>query len=234
MEQNRSINYGLSTAQASERSFMSQVYFWMAMGLALTGFVAGWMAVNPSLIVGLMRNMGLFWLMVLAQFGIVIWLSAAIASISVMAATIGFSVYATLNGVLFASIFLVYTGASIAATFFVTAGMFGAISLYGFVTKRDLTSVGSFCFMGLIGVILASIVNIFLKSPVLYWAVTYIGIAVFVGLTAYDTQKLKKIHEQGFQSGEMLKKMALLGALRLYLDFINLFLLLLRVLGRRR
>ena len=234
MEQNRSMDYGLGNAQTSERSFMSQVYFWMAMGLGLTGFVAGWMAVNPSLVVGLLRNVGLFWLIVLAQFGIVLWLSAAIASISVMAATVGFSVYATLNGILFSSIFLVYTGSSIAATFFVTAGMFGAISLYGFVTKRDLTSIGSFCFMGLVGVILASIVNIFLKSPVLYWAVTYIGIAVFVGLTAYDTQKLKKIHAQGIQSGDLLKKTALLGALALYLDFINLFLLLLRVLGRRK
>ncbi len=234
MDQDKSASYGLGAVRASEQSFMSQVYFWMAMGLGLTGIVAGWMALNPSLMMGLARNMGLFWMLALVQLGIVFWLSAAIMRISVMAATIGFSVYATLNGILLSWIFLIYTGASIAATFFVTAGMFGAVSIYGFVTKRDLTSIGSFCFMGLIGIILASIVNIFLKSPALYWLVTYAGIAVFVGLTASDTQKLKRIHEQGMQSGEVLKKLALLGALALYLDFINLFLLLLRIFGRRR
>lgn len=234
MDQDKSASYGLGAVRASEQSFMSQVYFWMAMGLGLTGVVAGWMALNPSLVMGLTRNMGLFWTLALVQLGIVFWLSAAIMRVSVMAATIGFSVYATLNGILLSWIFLIYTGASIAATFFVTAGMFGAVSVYGFVTKRDLTSIGSFCFMGLIGIILASIVNIFLKSPAVYWIITYAGIAVFVGLTASDTQKLKRIHEQGVQSGDVLRKLALLGALALYLDFINLFLLLLRIFGRRR
>jgi len=234
MERGESARYGLGEVRVSEQSFMSQVYFWMAMGLGLTGLVAGWMAVNPALVMGLARNMGLFLVLVLVQLGLVFWLSAAIMRISVMAATIGFSVYATLNGILLSGIFLIYTGASIAATFFVTAGMFGAVSVYGFVTKRDLTSVGSFCFMGLIGIILASIVNIFLRSPALYWVITYAGIAVFLGLTVSDTQKLKRIHANGFQSGEVLKKLALLGALALYLDFINLFLLLLRIFGRRR
>ena len=219
---------------ASERSFLSQVFFWMSMGLALTGIVAGWMAMNPSLIVAFQRNTGLFFMLVIVQIGIVFWLSSQVMRLSLIAATTGFSIYATLNGVLFSGIFLLYTGASIASTFLVTAGMFAAISLYGFTTKRDLTSVGSFAFMALIGVILASLVNWFLKSEAFYWIITYIGIAVFIALTAYDVQKLKVIHEQGFQSGEIIKKVALLGALTLYLDFINLFLLLLRIMGRRR
>ena len=224
----------LSRTEAAERSFLSQVYFWMAMGLGLTGLVAAWMALNPSIVVGLARNFGLFLLLVLVQIGLVVWLSSQILQLSLITATIGFSIYATINGILFSSIFLVYTSASIASTFFVTAGTFGAVSFYGFVTKRDLTSVGSFMFMALIGLILASVVNWFFKSPALYWIITYAGIAIFIGLTAYDTQKLKMIHQQGFESGDILKKMALLGALTLYLDFINLFLLLLRIMGRRR
>ena len=225
---------GLSRAEASERSFLSQVYFWMAMGLGLTGFVAWWAALTPNLVLGLARNPILLILLIGAQVGLVFWLSSQIARLSLMTATIGFSVYATLNGILFSSIFLIYTASSIASTFLVTAGTFGAVSLYGFTTRRDLTGAGSFLFMALIGLILASIVNWFFRNPVFYWIVTYAGIAIFIGLTAYDTQKLKLIHQQGFESGEVLKKIALLGALSLYLDFINLFLLLLRVMGRRR
>lgn len=231
---NRPFDVSIGEAAVSERSFLSQVFFWMSMGLALTGIVAGWMAMNPSLIVAFARNTGLFLILAIVQIGIVFWLSSQVMRLSITAATTGFSIYATLNGVLFSSIFLIYTGASIASTFLVTAGMFAAISLYGFTTKRDLTSVGSFAFMALIGLILASIVNWFLKSAAFYWILTYIGIAIFTALTAYDVQKLKRIHEQGFQSGEVIKKAALLGALTLYLDFINLFLLLLRVMGRRR
>ena len=231
---NKPFDLEIGREQASERSFLSQVYFWMFMGLTLTGIVAAWMAVNPSLVVALARNGGLFLVLALVQLGIVFWLSSQITRLSLMTATIGFSVYATLNGVLFSSIFLIYTGASIAATFFVTAGMFAAISLYGYVTKRDLSSVGSFAIMLLIGVILCSLVNWFLKSEAFYWVITYVGIGVFIALTAYYVQKLKLIHQQGFESGEMIRKIALLGALTLYLDFINLFLLLLRVMGRRR
>ncbi len=234
MDRERPFDLELGKAEASERNFLSQVYFWMAMGLGLTGIVAGWAALNPSIAVGLARNFGLFLILAIAQIGLVFWLSSQILGLSLLTATIGFSIYATINGILFSSIFLVYTSASIASTFFVTAGMFGAVSLYGFVTKRDLTSVGSFSFMALIGLVLASIVNWFFKNPVFYWIVTYAGIAIFIGLTAYDTQKLKLIHQQGFESGDILRKMALLGALTLYLDFINLFLLLLRVMGRRR
>jgi len=234
MDQDRAVNVGLSREAISERSFLSQVYLWMAMGLAMTGLVAGWMALTPSVVVALMRNSFLLIVLLLAQLGIVFWLSSRIMSLTLTGATIGFGIYATLNGVLFSSLFLVYTGASIASTFIVTAGTFGAVSLYGFTTKRDLSSVGSFCFMALVGMILASLVNWLLKSPALYWIITYAGIAIFIGLTAYDTQRLKAIHEQGFNSADTMKKAALVGALKLYLDFINLFLLLLRVMGRRK
>ncbi|OGX04878.1 MAG: hypothetical protein A3G87_04470 [Omnitrophica bacterium RIFCSPLOWO2_12_FULL_50_11] len=234
MDRDQSVPMGLGREEASERSFLSQVYMWMAMGLGLTGIVAGWMAMNPSVILGLARNPLLLVVLVIAQFGLVFWLSSQIASLSVTTATAGFSVYATLNGILFSSIFLIYTSASIASTFVVTAGTFSLVSVYGFTTRRDLTSVGSFCFMGLIGIILASLVNWFFQSPALYWIITYAGVAIFIGLTAYDTQKLKQLHHESFSSSEMMKKVALLGALRLYLDFINLFLLLLRVMGRRR
>jgi FtsH-binding integral membrane protein len=234
MERDTSFGIGLSKAEISERTFLSQVYLWMALGLLLTGFVAGWIAFTPVLAVGLMKHIGLFFILMLVQLGLVFWLSSQILNLSVTTATIGFSIYATLNGVLFSTIFLVYTGASIASTFVVTAGMFGAISLYGFTTKKDLSSVGSFCFMALIGLILASIVDWFFRSPFLYWVITYAGIAIFIGLTAWDTQALKQIHQQGFSSESAMKKIALLGALKLYLDFINLFLLLLRILGSRR
>ncbi|OGW87605.1 MAG: hypothetical protein A3C35_01455 [Omnitrophica bacterium RIFCSPHIGHO2_02_FULL_46_11] len=234
MEKDRVIELGLGKEQAVERSFFPQVYFWMAMGLGLTAIVAGWMVTNPKLVLGFARNPMLFLIVAIAQIGLVFWLSSQVMRLSLTTATIGFSIYATLNGVFFSSIFLVYTGASIASTFLITAGMFGAISVFGFTTKRDLTSVGSFCFMGLIGIILGSLVNLFFKSPVFYWILTYVGIGIFVGLTAFDTQKLKKIYHGGFESADTLKKAALLGALVLYLDFINLFLLLLRVMGRRR
>lgn len=228
------MEFGLSRAEESQRNFLSQVYLWMAMGLGLTGFVAWIMAGNPSVVVGLMRSPFLFVMLAIVQIGIVFWLSASIMNISVSTATMGFSIYATLNGVLFSSLFLVYTAGSIASTFFVTAGTFAAVSVYGYATKRDLTSIGSFCFMALIGIILASIVNWFLKSPMMYWLITYAGIAIFIGLTAYDTQQLKRIHESGSASGAILQKLSLLGALKLYLDFINLFIMLLRVMGRRR
>ena len=234
MEQNQPFQIGLSRVEVSERSFLTQVYFWMAMGLALTGFVAAWVAQTPGVMAALMQNTFSMLVLVFIQIGIVMWLSSRIAQLSVMAATVGFSIYATLNGVMFSTIFLVYTGASIALTFMVTAGTFALVSVYGFVTKRNLTSAGSFCAMALIGIILASLVNLFFKSSVLYWILTYAGVAIFIGLTAYDTQQLKQIHRQGFGSQEMTQKIALLGALKLYLDFINLFLLLMRVMGRRK
>ncbi|SPJ14671.1 conserved membrane hypothetical protein [Syntrophobacter sp. SbD2] len=145
-----------------------------------------------------------------------------------------FFAYSFLNGLTLSTIFLIYTKASIANTFFVTAGTFAAMSLYGYTTKRDLTSIGSFLMMGLIGIIIASFVNFFFRSPAIYWLITYAGIAVFVGLTAYDAQKIKEMAYAGFSGSEDERKGAVIGALRLYLDFINLFLLLLRIFGSRR
>lgn len=234
MNPEKTFGIELNRAEASERSFMSQVYLWMAMGLFITAAVAWGVSNNPSLVATLFRNQFLMFALVIGQLGLVWWLSASIMRISVSAATIGFSVYATLNGVIFSSIFLVYTYASIASTFLVTALTFTAISVYGFTTKKDLTSIGSFCFMALIGLIIASLVNMFLKSAAFDYVLSYIGVAIFIGLTAWDTQQLKRIHEQGFGAGEMLQKVSLMGALKLYLDFINLFLLLLRIMGRRR
>jgi len=148
------------------------------------------------------------------------------------AATLAFMIYAAFNGITLATIFLIYTSSSIASTFFITAGTFGVMSVYGAVTKRDLTSVGHFCFMALIGLILASVVNIFLQNSALVWITTYAGILIFVGLTAYDTQKIKAM--SGFGDSEEERKGAIMGALRLYLDFVNLFVMILRVSGRRR
>ena len=234
MNTNQPFDLELTRAQASERSFISQVYLWMALGLALTAMVAWGVAASPSVVMALVRNPFLFLMMALVQIGLVMWLSSAVLNMSLTTATVGFSIYATLNGVIFSTIFLAYTYASIASTFLTTALTFGAISIYGFTTRKDLTSVGSFAFMALIGLIVASLVNLFLRSAMFDLVLSYIGVLIFVGLTAYDTQQLKRIHEQGFAGGEALQKMSLLGALKLYLDFINLFLLLLRIMGRRR
>lgn len=218
--------YGSSVA---EQTFIQQVYQWMAAGLALTGILAMWAANTEWVLRGLLG--GGFLVLMLVELGIVIWLSASILKISAQAATAGFLVYSALNGVSLCYIFLVYTGASIATTFFITAGTFAAVSVFGWVTKSDLTSLRGFLFMALIGVLIASVVNIFLKSTALDWIVSYAGVALFIGLTAYDTQQLKYIHQQG--SGAT-GQMAIMGALKLYLDFINMFLFLLRIFGRRR
>ena len=210
-------------------TFMQRVYQWMTMGLALTAIVAFLTASNAGLMKFLFS--GGMWLFFLAELGIVIWLSASGRTISPQAAVLGFLSYSALNGLTMAGIILYYTAASISSTFFITAMTFGGVSVYGWVTKQDLTSVGSFCGMALWGVIIASIVNIFFHAPVFYWILSYVGVAVFIGLTAYDTQKLKMIHQSTADAPEQL---AILGALTLYLDFINMFLFLLRIFGRRR
>lgn len=162
-------------------------------------------------------------------------LSGLIHKLSAGVATSLFMLYSALTGLTLSSILFIYTAESIAATFVVTAGMFGAMSLYGYTTKRDLSGFGNMLFMGLIGIVLASLVNFWLKSEALMWAVTYIGVVIFVGLTAYDTQKLKNIGQQiDLNDASQLRKTAILGALTLYLDFINLFLMLLRIFGNRR
>ncbi len=216
-----------STAQV--QTFIQRVYQWMAVGLAVTGFTAMGAASNMAMMRALAG--GGFLVLMLAELGLVIWLSASVMKISVQAATIGFLVYSVLNGLTLSFIFLAYTGASIANTFFITAASFVGVSLFGWATKTDLTSLRGYLFMGLIGVIVASLVNLFFRNPVFDWILSYIGLAVFIGLTASDTQRLKAIHQSGAGA---LEQIAILGALQLYLDFVNMFLLLLRLFGRRR
>jgi uncharacterized protein len=227
----------ITRAQARQEAstvFLAKVFNWMAIGLAITGAVAFFTAES-----GMVRTLiasPIFFILVLAELGMVFYLSARIDKLQPGTATGLFVGYAVLNGLTLSTLFLAYTHASIATTFLVTAGMFGAMAVYGLVTKRDLSGMGSFMFMGLVGIILASIVNIFLKSSGLHWAISAIGVLVFVGLTAYDVQKIKNIGEEGImQQGDVaIRKGAIIGALALYLDFINLFLMLLRFFGGSR
>ena len=227
----------ITIAQARQEAstiFLAKVFNWMAIGLAVTGGVAFLTAES-----GMARTLvasPLFFVLVLAELGMVFYLSARIEKLQPGTATGLFLGYSILNGLTLSTIFLAYTHTSIAGTFLVTAGMFGAMAVYGMVTKRDLSGMGSFMFMGLIGILLASVVNIFLKSSVLYWAISAIGVLVFVGLTAYDVQKIKNIGEEGImqQGDAAIRKGSIIGALALYLDFINLFLMLLRFFGGSR
>jgi uncharacterized protein len=215
-------------------SFFPKVYGWMTAGLAVTALAALFTLASEGLLQLVFGNRLVFYGLILGELGLVIALSAAINRISALVAILMFLLYSALNGVTFAGIFLMYTSSSIASTFMVASGTFAAMSLYGYATRRDLTGWGSFFFMGLVGVVIASLVNIFLQSAMVTWVTSYIGVFVFVGLTAYDTQKLKRIGAGGFADGETRKKAAILGALTLYLDFINLFLMLLRIMGNRR
>lgn len=215
--------------EKAEQTFIQRVYQWMAAGLALTGFVAIWVSGNPAMLRAL--SGGLFFLVFLAELGLVFWLSSQVLKISPTAAITGFLVYSGLNGLTLSYLFLVYTQTSIATVFFMTAGTFAVVSVFGWTTKQDLSSVGGFLFMGLVGVIIASLVNLILHSPALYWIISYAGLAIFIALTAYDTQRLKEIHRSGLGSTD---QMAILGALKLYLDFINMFISLLRIFGQRR
>jgi FtsH-binding integral membrane protein len=226
--------YTLSSSAAVAVNFMPKVYIWMTFGLLLTAVTSAVTISSETLTTLIFGNRMVFFGLIVAELGLVIALSAAINKISAYVATLMFLFYSALSGVTFASIFLVYTSSSIASAFFVASATFGAMSIYGYVTKRDLTGWGSFLFMGLIGIIIASVVNIFLQSPMLHYVTSYIGVLVFVGLTAYDTQKIKRLGEAGFADGESRHKAAIIGALNLYLDFINLFLMLLRVMGDRR
>ncbi len=220
-----------SETTAVQTEFIRRVYNWMALGLGVTALTALF-AINSGLIYSLLSPMVML-LLIVGELGIVVALSAAIGRIQSATALFMFFAYSFLNGLTLSTVFLIYTKASIANTFFITAGTFGAMSLYGYTTKRDLTSMGSFLMMGLIGVIIASFVNIFFQSPAFYWLITYAGVAIFVGLTAYDAQTIKAMAYAGFAGAEEERKGAIIGALRLYLDFINLFLLLLRIFGRR-
>lgn len=220
-------------AQLRQSSITSQVYAWMTAGLLVTGAVAAYTANSPALLNLIFGNSFTIWILFIIEIGMVIGLSAAINRLSPGAATALFLTYSAVNGLTLASIFLVYTSASIASTFFITAAMFGVLSLYGYVTKRDLTRLGNLLVMGLIGFLIASIANFFLQSAALYWIVTYAGILIFVGLIASDTQKIKRLSQQATDNSSV-RRIAILGSLMLYLDFINLFLLLLRIFGGRR
>jgi FtsH-binding integral membrane protein len=222
-------------AQVQVNSFIRNVYNWMAIGLGITGFVAYYVAHTPALAQMIFSNQILFFGLIIAELGLVIAISARIQKMQASTATALFVLYSALNGATLSMIFLIYTASSITSTFFICAGTFVACSIYGWTTKRDLTSVGGFMAMGLIGIIIASVVNIFLRSPAMHMIISYIGVIVFVGLTAYDTQHLKNMamtQPDGLEAG-VVRKGAILGALKLYLDFINLFLMLLRIFGNR-
>ena len=223
-----------SRGQAAESYFISRVYLWMSVGLGVSALASFWLMSQPELLRALFTHSILMIALVIAEIALVLWLSFAVMRMSATMASVLFVIYSLLNGITLSSVFLIYTGISVISTFAITAGTFLFFSVYGMTTKKDLTSMGGLMAMGLIGVILAGIVNFFLKSTVLYWISTFVGIAVFLGLIAWDTQKLKNIHAMGFQDSEMENRTAILGALMLYLDFINLFILLLRIFGKRR
>jgi uncharacterized protein len=219
---------------AEQQRFMVRVYNWMTAGLAITGFMAFYISNSPNMMNIIFGNPVLPIVLIIAQIGLVFWLASRVMQMSASQATGVFMLYAGLTGVTFSAIFMAYTTASIFSTFLVTAGTFGAMSLYGYTTKKDLTSWGSFLFMGLIGIIIASLVNMFMQSSMMHMIITYAGVLIFVGLTAYDTQKIKEMNILGNEGTDEDTKEAIRGALTLYLDFINLFLMLLRLMGDRR
>jgi FtsH-binding integral membrane protein len=223
-------------AEVLVSDYVRSVYNWMGIGLAVTGFVAYYVSTNEALIRLVFGNPLLLIVLFIAQFGLVFSIAGRVDRMSAGTATALFVIYSGLNGVTLSSIFLVYAQSSIVSTFFICAATFIACSLYGWVTKRDLTSLGGFMVMGLIGIIIASLVNLFIKSSGLSVIISYIGVFVFIGLTAYDTQKIKNMAmtQPANLDGAVIRKGAILGALSLYLDFINLFLMLLSILGQRR
>ena len=212
---------------------MRKVYVWMTLALVITGITAYGVASSPAILQAIYTNQLLFWGLIIAEFALVIGVTAAINKLSLTTATLMFVLYSVLNGAMLSSIFLIYTASSIATVFFITAGTFAAMAIVGYTTKADLSSMGKILFMALIGLIIATIVNIFVKSSGLDMIISYVGVLIFVGLTAWDSQKIKQMMLQAPDAGEGMQKMALLGALTLYLDFINLFIYLLRIFGRR-
>ena len=219
--------------QTIQATFINKVYAWMCLALTVTGFIAFRTAQSEALLGLIFGNSIILIGLIIFELGIVFWMSKNITNISSNMAIGLFMLYSALNGLTLSAILLVYTASSIASTFFITAGTFGAMSIYGYFTKKDLTSWGNLLFMALIGLIVASIVNIFWASSTMYWIITYAGVLIFVGLTAYDTQKIKNMYAAS-DTGELIGKKAVMGALTLYLDFINLFIMLLRLFGQRR
>lgn len=224
-----------SYERSAQMSLFRQVYLWMAMALAITGMMALLVAGSPTMLSLIFSSKLTFFALIISEIALVWYLSARIERLSFTTATLMFIVYSLLNGAMLSSIFILYTATSIASTFFVTAGTFGVMCVYGYLTKRDLTSIGNICLMAVIGLIIAGLVNLFLQSSVMSLIISGIGVLVFVGLTAYDSQKIKQLLlQEGMEVNDSTKKIALLGSLTLYLDFINLFLYLLRFLGDRR
>ena len=215
-------------------ALMRKVYLWMTLALVITGFTAFGIASNPGIAYAIVTNRRLFWGLVIAEFGLVIGISGAINKLSAVTATLLFVLYSIVNGATLSVIFMAYTMSSIASVFFITAGLFGVMAFIGYTTKTDLTSIGKILFMALIGIILATIVNLFVGSSMLNMIVSYIGVVIFTGLTAYDSQKIKNMLYNADSMDEGMQKIALLGSLTLYLDFINLFLMLLRIFGGNR
>lgn len=226
-------NPALSGVQSAFRVLMRRVYLWMALALAVTGLTAYYIASNPGLLQAVFTNRGLFWGVLIGELALVFILSARIMRMSFATAGLMFAAYSVLNGVTMSFIFVAFTQESIATAFFITAGMFAAMAFIGTVLKKDLSSFSSYFMMALIGLIIASVVNIFWANSVLYWVITYVGVLLFVGLTVYDTQKIKAFLLQwGDEVNDNTQKLALMGSLSLYLDFINLFLYILRIFGR--
>lgn len=223
------------TRSVAQASLFRSVYVWMTLALVITGFTALYVAKSYTLLNLMLQNQMAFWGVLIAELGLVFYMSARINRISFTTATILFIVYSILNGVTMSMLFLIYTMSSIATTFFVTAGTFGAMALFGYATKKDLTRIGNLCIMGVIGLIIASLVNMFLHNSMMDLIISYVGVLLFVGLTAYDSQKIKQmLSGEDIEVNETTQKIALMGALTLYLDFINLFLYLLRILGDRK
>ena len=231
----KSVPLKTARAQVQVNEFIRSVYNWMAIGLGLTGVVAFYVSNSETLMKLIFGNQIIFFGLIIGELVLVFTISARVHKMQASTATYLFVLYAALNGATLSAIFLIYTSSSITSTFFICAATFIASSIYGMVTKRDLTSMGQFMFMGLIGIVIASVVNLFVRSSGMSLVVSYIGVVVFVGLTAYDTQKLRTMalsQPAGLDSGTV-RKGVILGALTLYLDFINLFLMLLRILGNR-
>ncbi len=221
--------YAVSDATSA---LLRSVYTWMTIGLFTTGFVATYVLYTPA-ITNTLLSPGLIMFLCLVELGLVFWLSARVMQMSTTKATTVFLLYSALNGITLAPLALVYTGESIASTFMITGGLFGTMAFYGQVTKRDLSGMGSFLMMGLIGVIIAAVVNMFMQSSALAFGISCVGVLVFTGLTAYDVNQIKRMGSQVSSGTDDFKRVTILGALKLYLDFINLFIMLLQLLGRR-
>lgn len=220
------------TNASTFKVLMRKVYLWMTLALMITGITAAGVANSPNILALIYSSQVVMWGIIIAEFVLVIYISARLEKLSLSTATTLFALYSILNGVMLSSIFLLYSTAIISKVFFITAGTFGVTALYGYATKKDLSSLGNILFMALIGLVIATVVNVFMKSAMFDLILSYIGVIIFVGLTAWDSQKIKHMMMVQQDADESAQKLALIGALSLYLDFINLFLYLLRIFGR--